>query len=318
MNKRIGWHGVTTLILIILALTGCDASRVQEIDLNERIDSDKVNSQIVKPNGNSLRFGFDLRASPDEDARQYLPFLKYLEKKTGLNFELRFPPKDLSIVDLLGTGKVHFAAIGGVSYLVAHEKYGVIPLLHGLNADGRSEYQSVIVVAPGSSIQRIEDLRGRRFAFGDITSTQGHLIPRIMLAEKGIWITDLAEYEFTGSHYNCVNAVVSGGFDAGGVQDMLGRRMAAEGLLRILTTSDFYPSSGIAANRDVPAGWVQKVKKALLDFRPEGADAQSLYHWDLTEMAGGFSEATDADYSKMRDWAIKLGLFGTIMRDKMP
>jgi len=302
--------------LAIAVLAGCESRRIEEIDLSER--GDDVEFSHMAPTRNVLRWGFDLRGSPDEDARQYLPFLKYLEKATGLRIELRFTPKSSTIVNDLGTGKIQFAAIGCGSYLMAHAKYGVTPVVHGLNAEGRAEYQSVIVVAPDSPIQKVEELRGKRFAFGDITSTQGHLIPRIVLFEHDLSLDDLAGYEYAGSHQNCANAVTAGRFDAGGVQDILGKRLAEEGFVRIIHTSEFYPSSVIAANRDVPPEVMKKVKRALLDFKPTGAHAKGLYHWNRTEMANGFIEARDEDYAALREWGIRFNFLNRSIREKAP
>ena len=199
--------------------------------------------------------------------------------------------------------------MGAGSTIQAHAKYGVIPLVRGLNAQGRAEYRSVIVVAPDSSIQTIADLRGKRFAFGSLTSTQGHLIPRIILLQHGLTLDDLAAYAYTGSHRNCANEVTAGRFDAGGMQDTLGEELAAAELLRIIYTSQYYPSSGIAANKDVPSEVIDKVQQALLDFDPQGRDAPGLYHWDRTEMVNGFIEAKDEDYAEILEWAVKMGYF---------
>lgn len=304
--------------LAIAALTGCDSRESEEIDLSERIDDAELARMVPKRDRDILLFGFDLRASPEEDAKQYLPFLNYLEKATGLRFELRLTPRDAAIVDDLGKGVIQFAATGADTYIQAHARYGAIPLVRGLNAEGRAEYQSVIVVAPDSPLRKIKELRGKRFAFGSATSTQGHLIPRIILSEHGVLLDDLAGHEHTGSHQNCANAVAAGRFDAGGIQDLLGRRLAEEGLVRIIHTSEFYPSSGIAANRNVPPEVIEKVKRALIDFKPKGKDAEGLYHWDWTEMANGFSEARDADYAKLRKWSIKFGLLDDLPEGKAP
>lgn len=294
--------------LAAVALTGCAQRQYEEIDLSERVDDAEL--ILIAPDADSgaLRFGFDLRGNAGEDAREYLPFLRYLEQATGLSFELRFTPKDSTAGDMLGTGEFDFAALGAGSYLEANERYGVIPLVRGVNAEGRTEYRSVIVVAPDSPIQRIEDLRGRSFAFSCLNSTQGHLIPRIILAEHGMSLEDLASYEYTGSHQNCANAVAAGRFDAGGVQDILAQRLVADGLLRIIHTSEYHPSSGITANPDLPPDVIEKVRQALLDFQPAGAHADGLYHWDRTEMANGFREAREDDYDELREWSIRFGL----------
>ena len=312
MNKK---HKKNQLVLFTILLTlagllitGCSNREDRmEIDLDHLVEDSELRVSSTSSDTDVLRIGFDLRSNPQEDARQYLPFLEYLEKATGYTFELVFTPGNGRIVDDLGTGAVQFAFIGAGSYIQVYSKYGVIPLVHGLNAQGEARYQSVIIVPPDSPIRNIEDLRGKHFAFGSVTSTQGHLIPRIILAEHGLTLDDLAAYDYTGSHQNCANAVSAGRFDAGGMQDILGMELAADGLLRIIYTSRYYPSSGIAANIDVPTEILENVQQALLDFDPQGRDSSNLYHWDKTEMPNGFVEADEDDYAGLLEWALVLG-----------
>lgn len=299
---------IITMTMTACLLIGCDFEpERKKIDLKKGISEEELHQMKPKQEANVFLFGFDLRATPKEDARQYLPFLKYLEKSTGYNFNLRFTPKDKSIIKILGIGKIHFAAIGAGSYLKARAEYNIISIVRGLNIYGKAEYQSMIIVSPNSRLRKINDLRGKRFAFGNITSTQGHIIPRIVLAEHGIELKDLGSYEYTGSHFKCANAVTSGRFDAGGIQDAMGRELEKKGLVRILHTSKYYPSSGIVANSDVPKEVLVKVKLALIDFQPKGRDAAGLYNWAKTEMPNGFVEAKDKDYEELRKWAVKFG-----------
>ena len=314
-NRNLSFWVLVIVVIAIVTLAGLllvhyDSEQDRkEINLQDQISNEEL--RYINPkhrDANTFVFGFDLRASPQEDARQYIPFLKYLEGTTGYRFRLRFTPQNNTIVEELGRGVTQFAAVGAVTYIQGQAKYGIISLVRGLNAQGKAKYQSVIVVAPDSPIRKIEDLRGKRIAFGSITSTQGHLIPRIILAQHDLTLRDLASYEWVGSHQNCASAVISGRFDAGGIQDTMGRDLAKAGIVRIIHTSDYYPSSGIAANKDVPAEVLRKVKKALLDFDPKGKEAASFYHWDRTEMPNGFIEAHDKDYAELHDWARKFGL----------
>jgi phosphonate transport system substrate-binding protein len=255
-----------------------------------------------------FKVGFDVRNTQLEDAKQYQPFLYYLARATGYRFEIRFSKNGEYIADLLGTGKMDFAFIGAHTYLEAREKYGVIPLVRGINSQGKAEYQSAIVVKNNSPLKNIVELRGKRFAFGSQASTQGHLIPLIELAEHGLSVKDLASYGFTGSHRNCAKAVAKGEFDAGGMQDQLAKEYAAEGILKVIHMSSFYPSSGVAANKKVPVDVLKRVKQAFIDFQPKGRDAKGLYNWDKTEMPNGFKESRDSDYGELRKYALKFNL----------
>lgn len=302
-------HYLSILFLAIAFFAGCDTKdRNKEIDLNDIVSDAELQKTVETQNNNVLFFGYDQRSSPQEDARQYLPFLAYLSKATNYKFKLCFTKKRNQTIETLGKGEIHFTAFGAGSYILAHEKYGIIPLVRGLNKKGKAKYRSVIFVAANSQIQKIEDLRGKRFAFGSVTSTQGHLIPRIILNQHGITLDDLSEYKFTGSHRNCADAVISGKFDAGGMQDVMGKGFSDAGLARIIYTSRYYPSSCIAANKDVSPVILAKVKQALIDFQPTGRDSTGLYQWDKTEMPNGFISARDEDYNELRKWSKKLGL----------
>lgn len=299
-------------LCIVSGLIACDHHDVESLDVTQRLsDAELKSASVESEQSDQFLFGFDLRRSPQEDARQYLPFLHYLERVTGYRFRLRFTPSSSNLVDDLGQGSVHFAAIGADTYLRAHGRYGVLPLARGLNDQNRAEYRSCIVTLPESPIREIPDLAGKRFAFGSVTSTQGHLIPRIVMDRHGIALTDLAAYAYTGSHQQCADAVISGRFDACGMQDTLARELATAGHIRILHASRYYPSSGIAANRDLPPQVIERVTRALLDFRPRGRDAEGLYNWDKTEMPNGFIAARDVDYAELHKWLVAFGLAET-------
>lgn len=90
------------------------------------------------------------------------------------------------------------------------------------------------------------------------------------------------------------------------MQDTMAKIMANQGLVRIIHTSNYYPSSGIAANHDVPAEIVNKVKQALLNFKPQGKDKKGLYNWERTEMPLGFTTANIDDYKELRKWSTQL------------
>ena len=286
---------------ITILISACELDQRNKISLSDRISDGSADNIVTKKN-ESFLFGFDPRSSPEEDARQYLPFLDYLRKETGYSFELRFCPNDSTIVEEIGKGKFHFAAAGSVTYLHAREKYGAKLLARGVNIEGRAEYRSAIAVAPGSNINTIEDLRGKRFAFGNYNSTQGHLIPRIALFYNNISFDDLARFKWMESHVDAANAIISGEFDACGLQDTLALNLEREGKLKIIYLSQYYPSSGLIASKEVPNEVVDKIKKALVAFEPEGKDKAGLYNWHQTEMSKGFIGADEDDYSQLLEW----------------
>ena len=214
------------ILCLSVLLTSCDSDRqVTEHDLDDRVEYNLPDNKDRSKNKDVIGFGFDLRSSPQEDARQYLPFLDYLEQKTGYKFKLHFTPKHQDIADVVGKNHIQFAALGAVSYLRANNQYGVVPVVRGINPYGKAKYQSSFVVAPASRIKSLADIKGKRLAFGSRSSTQGHLIPRIELSKKGIVLQDFSDYLYTGSHQNCANAVVSKKADICAMQDTMAKSM---------------------------------------------------------------------------------------------
>lgn len=293
------------LFAYVFLVAGC-SDELATIDLTSRIDvsSSPAEKQHV------YRFGFDLRANEIEDARQYLPFLAYLESATGYHFSLHFTPANRRLSEEIAEDRIDFAAAGAMSFLEAEELGGAIPLARGRNQQGHDRYRSVFVALPESPIRSLEDLRGRRLAFGSPSSTQGHVIPRLALESRRIQLRDLDDYQYTGSHQACANAVIARRADACAMQDTMAFELERAGSARVIDVSPEYPSSGIIASKDVAADVLKRVRSALLRFEPEGRHGAALYNWDRTEMPKGFVAASASDYDELRDGASKLGLIG--------
>lgn len=295
------------LLFLTLLLVAC----APRPDLTLRLNENRRRESVWLPTPASLsgwRIGFDPRLEPKDDVRQAASLADWLSHKTGLSFTVHVTEQDGSVVDDLCAGKVDFAIIGTVSYLQANDQCGASILVRGRNAEGQDTYRAAIIVSPESPLQSMRDLRGASFAFGAINSTQGHLIPRLMLQQAGIRLEDFSAYTYTGSHAATANAVTSGRFQAGALQDTLALDLARRGLVRILVMSEPYPSSGIVAGPHVPLQTTEIVRQALLQLDPNGADADALYQWARTEMPLGFVAARDDEYNELRRIARLIGL----------
>lgn len=300
---------IILFMFLVAFLTACAQSEpIVSVSLGENLIQGEVHWRVPTEKQKVYVFGFDRRLEPKEDVRIYAALLEYLERETGYDFALHVTPKDGNLVREIGDGLVDFAVVGTLTYLQAHELYDARMLVKGVNEENESVYRAAIVTRVDSKIKVLKDLNGRSFAFGASSSTQGHLIPRLMMEQAGIDISNLRSYDYTGSHAETANAVISGRADAGGMQDTLAQSLADRGLLRIIAWSDPYPSSGVLAGAQVPAEVVEAVTAALLAFDPKSQDSKGLYHWERTEMPNGFSLAEDSDYIELHRWAEKYGL----------
>ncbi len=294
-------------LFILLFIPGCAKKETpKKVSLYNR--TNEVSKGMDHSRQNVLWFGFDLRLGPKEEVMIYTPFLKYLEEATGRQFRIKFTERDEDTINNLGKGATHFAALGTLNYVIGQNKYGIKYLVSGVNRDGDPRYQSAIFTKPESGIRDIHDLKGKCFAFGSHMSTEGHLIPRNMLEAAGMRLGDLGNYIYTGSHMNTVRSVLNGECDAGGIQDSLAKRLAAEGKIRILKMSEPFPSSVIAYNSALDSDTVKAVRSALLAFEPAGKHKAMLAGWDKTEMPLGFTEINEQELNKVTGFAREYGL----------
>jgi len=244
-------------------------------------------------------FGFCPKYNPRIMYQLYQPFVDYLSENAPYQFEIKLFPTYQETIDQFGKGKMMIASCGPVPYVRAKEKYLVAPILRTLSKDGKPYYRGVIVVRQDSSIQSLNDLKGRSFAFGQAWSTAGHILPEYYLMKAKIRLKDLKEYSFLKHHDSVANAVLKGQFDAGAVKDIIAYKYQKDGLRFIFFTEPI-PTVPIVVRTDAPKGIVESVKTALLKLDPKNPDYQkTMAQWD-EEFKYGFTEASDSDYDSIR------------------
>ena len=202
-----------------------------------------------------------------------------------------------SHIHLVGTGGVDFAFLGPASYVKLTGKFGAFPLLAIYETEGSATYKGVIMVRQDSPIKTLSQLKGKRFAFGDINSTMSHLVPRYMLQKAGITVKDLGSYDFLANHENVVMGVLSGTYDAGAVREPVYQLYAAEGL-RVVAASEPMPDHLFVARRGLPPDTVRKLSESLLSLKDseEGKMVLRSLQKSLTALV----PVRDKDYDKLR------------------
>jgi phosphonate ABC transporter, periplasmic phosphonate binding protein len=132
-----------------------------------------------------------------------------------------FTPADYNGVmqGLLG-GTIDAAWMGASSYAGTFiaDPEAVEPVLVKQNVDGSIGYYSIGFARKDSGVTSFEDLKGKKFGFGDPNSTSGYLIPSIEIAAAGYPMQPgdfFGDVVFTGGHEQTIVAVNNGDVDAG-------------------------------------------------------------------------------------------------------
>jgi phosphonate transport system substrate-binding protein len=248
---------------------------------------------------------------PDAGATQVsvkekAPLKAYLEKKLGRPVNLIIPTNYNATVEALGNGSLDFAYLGGLTYIKAHARYSVVPLVQ---RSSDLQFRSCFITSSSSSIHSLGDLRGKTFAFGDINSTSGHLMPYLEMRQASVDPDTTLKYRYTGSHPATAKAVESGAVDAGALDETVYNSMISEGKLDPNKVRVFYMSKPFvdyvwAARKDVDPATQEKFVQAFTDLR-EGQNDEIL----KILRGKNFVRANNEEYTVLRLVAEDLKMF---------
>jgi phosphonate transport system substrate-binding protein len=254
-----------------------------------------------------LQVGLIPNENPEEVEAQYQPLEDYLKKELGREVELSVPTTYNAVVEAMVSGELDLAYFGGLTYVQARQRADVHPLFTEVNPrTGTTKYRSVIIVPADSKVEKVEDLEGKDFAFGSVSSTSGSLYPSIMLNQAGIdYRTDLGEVVYTGGHDTTAQAVANGRVAAGGLEDRILYGLQEDGIIgkdkvRVIEESD--PIEGYPwVVRDALS---DKDEQALTDAFLGIEDPKLL---DLLR-AEDYQKVQASDYDYVEEQARKLDL----------
>src|SRR5271166_2381376 len=252
--------------------------------------------------------GIKVGMIPDAGATQVsieekAPLRDYLAKATGTKVDLIIPTNYNATVEALGNGSLDFAYLGALTYLKAHERYGVVPLVQR-SID--KQFHSVFVTQAASSIKSLSDTKGKSFAFGDINSTSGHLIPYRELKKAGVDADKDLKFRYTGSHPATLKAVETGASDAGALDETVYKTMTGDGTanaskVRVFHTSEPFVDYVWVARKEVNPAHRDKFANAFLSLK-------SGHNDDILEILRGkeFVRVNDSEYDSVRNVAREL------------
>ncbi|MHC4076915.1 MAG: PhnD/SsuA/transferrin family substrate-binding protein, partial [Planctomycetota bacterium] len=230
--------------------------------------------------------------------RMFTPVLEHLQERLerqlhrSVDTELRIYKTYDEALDAFVAGKVDFVRFGPASYVLALARNPKIQLLAVELKGGKKTFKGMVVVRQDSPIQRLSDLRGRSFAFGDRNSTIGRYLAQDTLLEAKIWAQDLSYHAYLGRHDRVFRAVQYGDYDAGSVKENTYQKLNKKNQLRALARFDNVTNPWIARS-----GLDPRVTAALRSALLGANDKKAL----ASLKVDGFVTATDKDFSPIRD-----------------
>ncbi len=255
--------------------------------------------------GGLLRMGIVPLESPAMMFKKFSPIIEFLSKRLGRKIDLKVAVDFQGAVNDLGQGVTQLCFMTPSTYVEAHKRYDARVLVKALR-DGKPYHHAVIVARNDSTINTVEDLKNRSFAFGDPHSTSSHIIPRGLLLAAGIDIKDLFYYNYLGHHDDVAKAVLNGDFDAGAVMETTAYKYKDMGL-KFIKFSEDIPEFNIAVSSKFDPVLTAELKALLLSISDSSPEGASILR-SIDEKYTGFAEAADDDYNGVRLLMSRIGL----------
>jgi len=242
---------------------------------------------------------------------QRVPLQNYLRQYLGRDVKLVTLNSYSATLDSLSSGYVDFACLGAVTYIRGRARMGLIPLVQ---RESDLQFHSLIITNTSKSIYSLSDLKGKQFAYGDINSTSGHVIPYLEMKRAGINPDTDLQSRYSGEHSATVKLVEMGMVDAGAVDESVFNAMIKDGRadrnrLRVIYTSRPFVDYVYVARRGVSDSERDKFAAALLALK-EGKNDDVL----KLLRASKFVKANDGEYAGIREAAQELKLVETARR----
>jgi phosphonate transport system substrate-binding protein len=244
---------------------------------------------------------------PGKIVRESQPLVKYLERETGSRVELVVPTNYAAVVEAIANDRVDIAYLGGFTFVQASRRAGVRPLVQ---RERDQNFHSVLISHPGSGINSLADLKGHTFAFGDVNSTSGHLMPAYYMRAANVDPSVIDKALYTGGHDATALAVANKKVDAGAMDELVFANMIRAGKIKpeqvkvFFTTPPFFDYVW-AARKGIDPKLGDSFSSALLKLDVSNPDNKVLL--DLLN-ATKYVRAQDSNYDKLRQAATTEGL----------
>jgi phosphonate transport system substrate-binding protein len=229
------------------------------------------------------------------------PFIDYFTKATGRSVKLVIPTNYAATVEALGNGSVDLAHFGGLTYVKAAARYGARPIAQRIE----DQHFHSLFITNAADIRALRDLKGKTFAFGDVNSTSGHLMPVKELLDAGIDPDHDLVSRFTGNHTTTALAVNAGQVAAGALDETVYHKLVDDKTIdpqkaRVFFTSQAFVDYTWAVRSDIDSGLAASIQHGFLTLK-DPAVLELL-------RATRYVTVDDREYDTLRTVAKSVGL----------
>ena len=249
----------------------------------------------------SIRAGVASMITPVSAVKYYQQVVEYIGNKMGLPAEMVHRTTYDEIDVMLENQEVDVAFICSSPYVLDKEKFGV-ELLVAPQVNNKVYYHSNIIVHRDSTIETVEQLRGKTFAFVDPKSNSGRLYPTYLLAKQDETPESFfSSYLYSYSHNKSVEIVAKNRTDGAAVETIVYDYMVSTGSpyakqTRVIHRSPQFGIPPVVVHPDISSYLKQSLRSIFLDMHNDPEGKQILKGMKIER----FVEVPDSNYDSIR------------------
>ncbi|HDC8268735.1 TPA: phosphate/phosphite/phosphonate ABC transporter substrate-binding protein [Staphylococcus aureus] len=300
------------MLAVIVFAAACGNSSSLDNQKNASNDSDSK-SGGYKPKELTVQFVPSQNAGTLEAKAK--PLEKLLSKELGIPVKVSVSTNYNTIVEAMKSKKVDVGFLPPTAYTLAHDQKAADLLLQaqrfGVKEDGSASkelvdsYKSEILVKKDSKIKSLKDLKGKKIALQDVTSTAGYIFPLALLKnEAGINATKDMKIVNVKGHDQAVISLLNGDVDAAAVFNDARNTVKKDQPnvfkdTRILKLTQAIPNDTISVRPDMDKDFQEKLKKAFIDIAKSKEG-----HKIISEVYSheGYTETKDSNFDIVREY----------------
>ncbi|WP_061237785.1 putative selenate ABC transporter substrate-binding protein [Ectopseudomonas composti] len=246
--------------------------------------------------------------APTELLRKFKPLGAYLEQELGMKVEFVPVADYAAVVEALAADRIDMAWLGGFTFVQARLKTGnAVPLVQ---REQDAEFTSKFITAD-PAVKSLQDLKGKTFAFGSVSSTSGSLMPRYFMLQDGIKPEDFfSRVAYSGAHDATAAWVQAGKADAGVLnasvwQKLVDAKKVDTDKVKVFATTPTYYDYNWTVRGNLDPALQEKIKTAFLALDPAKPEQKAIL--DL-QAASRFIETKPENYAGIEEAARAAGL----------
>ncbi len=268
----------TIAALALVAAGGAEALDSRFKDENGDLVADTPKDPKDQIDPPVLIFAYTPVEDPAVYAKVWEGFLKHMEKVTGKRVQFFPVQSNAAQIEAMRAGRLHVAGFNTGSNPIAVNCAGLVPFAMMASKNGDYGYEMEIITHPGSGIEKVEDIKGKKMAFTAETSNSGYKAPSALLREKfGMEAGKDYEPVFSGKHDNSILGVANKDYPAAAIANSVKGRMIARNVvkpeqMKVVYTSQRFPTTGYGYVYNLKPELAEKVKEAFFSFNWEGSE----------------------------------------------